>query len=112
MINTIDLAECEVLLPGDWVQKGSGDIYSFTSDKMELRDQRLFRELYILEKGKPREQPIPYALTIKDDYCGILVGEEEFIILSITGEVNGSATMEWQDAAGRTLGFDRAAAPA
>lgn len=109
MINTIDLTECEVLLPGDWIQKGSGDIYSFTPEKMKLRDERLFKELYIRHPGENKEDPVPYALTIKDDYVGILVGDEEFIILSITGHTDGSASMEWQDAASRTLAFNRPA---
>src|SRR5882762_6568917 len=101
MINTIDLSECEVLLPGDWIQVGSGDIYSFTANKMEFRDQRLFKEAYIRESDTQKEIPLRYALTIKDDYCGILLGEEEFIIVNITGHTDGSATMEWRDAAGR-----------
>src|SRR5258708_8791720 len=107
MKNNIDLQEWEVLPPGDWIEKGSGSVYSFTPDKMQLRDERLFRELYIREKGKSRPRPVPYALTIKDDYCGILVGKEEFLILRISSATDGSATMEWQDPLGRILEFER-----
>jgi hypothetical protein len=107
MINTLDLQECEVLLPGDWIRKGSGKIYSFTPDNMQFRDQRLFKQLYIREEGSPVARPLPYALMIKDDYCGILVGKEEFIILRIANETDGSAVMEWQDSEGRILEFER-----
>jgi hypothetical protein len=108
MINTTDLQECEVLLPGDWIRKDNGDIYSFTTERMEFRDERLFRQLYIrhAKKGKQPEA-VSYALTIKDDYCGLLLGNEEFIIRQITKRPDGSASMEWQDPSGLAIFFER-----
>jgi len=105
MINTIDLSECEVLLPGEWTQVGSGEQWTFTADKMQLRDVRLFRTVYI------HQQPVPYALSIRDEYIGIFVGAKEYTILSITANTDGSATMEWEDDPGHTLRFERSAAP-
>jgi hypothetical protein len=106
MINTTDFQELETSLPGDWV-RDNGDIYSFTTDKMELRDERLFRELYVRHAGD-RPQSLRYALTIADDYCGILLNEDEFIVLQLIKHSDGSAMMEWQDNAGGLIRFDRA----
>jgi hypothetical protein len=108
MINTIDLQECEILLPGDWTRLDSGDTWTFTTDKMQLRDERLFKELYIHKSGQ-QPQPLSYALTIHDEFCGILVDDTEFIILSIDSETDGAAKMEWQDSIGARIKFERAA---
>ena len=109
MINTTDLDECEVTIPGQWVRKDSGDIYTFSTDKMELREERLFKELYI---GPSRK--LSYALSIEGDFCGIVLSEEgaedEFIILSITKNEDGSASMEWEDKIGARILFTRPAA--
>lgn len=107
MINTTDLSECEVSLPGDWKRTDNGDIYSFTVDHMEIRDERLFRQLTIRHSSPPGEKSLEYALTIKDDYCGVLVGEEEFIIKEIIKEENGKASMKWEDQRGNTVSFMR-----
>lgn len=110
MINTTDLSEFEVLLPGDWVRKDSGAVYSFTTDKMELRDERLFRQLYIAsgEAGKPRTS-VPYALTIDKSYCGIIAGQETFVITRISRNPDGSMDMEWRDKANALIEFHRVA---
>jgi len=93
MINTLDLQECEVLLPGDWTREGSGEVYSFRPGHiLQLQDRQL-----------------PYVLDINGDYCSIRVGNEEFDILRIINETDGTATMEWQNAAGLTLSFQRTA---
>lgn len=112
MINTTDLSEFEVLLPGDWVRKDSGAVYSFTNDKMELRDERLFRQLYITPKGSSARTSVPYALSIEKAYCGIIAGGEQFIITSITRNPDGSMEMEWRDKVNTLIGFRRAAAGA
>ncbi len=109
MNNTTDLLELEVLLPGDWVRKGSGDIYSFTADGMQLSDERLFKELYISHPPRTERKAYRYALSIVDDYCGIIVDQEEFIIMSIDKKADGSASMQWADKAGLTIEFQRAA---
>jgi hypothetical protein len=106
MINTTDLDECEVSIPGQWVRKDSGDIYMFSTDKMQLRDERLFKELYI---GTSRK--LSYALGIEGDFCAIVLSEdgdeEEFIIRSITKNEDGSAAMEWEDRIGARIRFTR-----
>jgi len=106
MINITDLSECEVSLPGDWKRTDNGDIYSFTVDKMEIRDERLFKQLTIRHSSPPGEESLKYALTIKDDYCGVLVGEDEFVIKEIIKKENGSASMEWEDKMGGIIGFE------
>ncbi len=68
MINTTDFQEFEISLPGDWLRKDNGDTYSFTVDKMEIRDERLFRQLYIRHAGdRPggQQESIRYALNEK-----------------------------------------------
>ena len=109
MNNTTDLLEVEVLLIGDWTQTGSGDLYSFTPDRMELSDERLFKELYISHPPDKERRAYRYALTIEGDYCGILVDDREFVIISITKNADGSASMQWADKAGLSLEFERAA---
>jgi hypothetical protein len=110
MNNTTDLIEIEVLLIGDWIQKGSGNLYSFTPDRMALSDERLFKELYISHPPDKERRAYRYALTIEGDYCGILVDDQEFVITSITKNADGSASMEWADKAGEVfLTFDHAA---
>ena len=108
MINTTDLSEFEVLLPGEWVRKDSGAVYSFTTDKMELRDERLFRQLYISsrEAGQPKIS-VPYALTIEKSYCGIIAGNEKFIITSIAKHPDGSMDMVWRDKVNALIEFHR-----
>ena len=109
MNNTTDLLELEVLLPGDWVRTGSGDVYSFTADGMQLTDERLFKELYISHPPATERKAFRYALTIEGDYCGIIVDQEEFIITSIDKQADGSASMQWADRAGLTIEFQRSA---
>lgn len=107
MINTTDLSEFEVLLPGSWIRNGSGEIYLFTADRMELRDERLFKQLYITDPAGGSPRSLPYALTIEDDYCGILAGDQEYIITSITKHPDGSTDMEWKDKANTLISFHR-----
>jgi hypothetical protein len=108
MINTTDLSEFEVLLPGSWIRTDTGEIYSFTTDRMELRDERLFKELYITDpKDGQKRRSLPYALTIEDDYCGILAGDQEFVINSITKHPDGSMDMEWKDRVNTLISFHR-----
>ena len=71
MINTTDLAEFEVLLPGTWVRSDSDEVYTFTTDEMKLEDDRLYKELYITGPKEKGRRSLPYAVTIEDDYCGI-----------------------------------------
>ena len=107
MINTTDLSECEVSLPGDWKRTDNGDLYSFTVDHMEIRDERLFKQLTIRHSSPPGEESWKYALTIKDDYCGVLVGDEEFIIKEIIKTENGNDSMKWEDEKGNSILFKR-----
>lgn len=111
MINTTDLSEFEVLLPGNWTRSDTGEIYSFTTDSMEFRDERLFKELYITDPGSRQRRSLPYALTIEDDYCGILVrdeaGDQQFIITSITKHPDGTMDMEWEDKVNTRIPFHR-----
>src|ERR1700761_5172865 len=107
MINTTDLAEFEVLLPGSWVRTDSGEIYVFSTDKMEIQDERLFKELYISEPDGTNPHKLPYAVTIEDDYFGILAGDQEFIITSITKHPDGSMDMEWKDRVNTLISFHR-----
>jgi hypothetical protein len=106
MINTTDLQELEISLPGDWLRKDNGDTYSFTTDNMKLRDERMFRDLLIRRKeGQP--MTLRYALTIEEDYCGIMLNDDEFIVLRLDKHEDGSAFMEWQDSAGGLIVFDK-----
>src|ERR1700742_499010 len=107
MINTTDLAEFEVLLPGFWVRTGSGETYSFSTDQMKLQDERLFKQLYISGPGEGEKRSVPYALTIEDDYCGILADDQEFIITSITKHPDGSMDMQWKDRVNTLISFHR-----
>lgn len=106
MINTTDLQEFEISLPGDWLRKDTGDTYSFTADKMQMSDERLFRELYVLHKDGKRED-MRYALTIEEDYFGILLNDETFIIRKLAKYSDGSAFMEWEDRIGARIVFER-----
>ena len=108
MINTTDLAEFEVLLPGSWVRTDSGEIYLFSTDQMEIQDERLFKELYVSGADGKNPQKLPYAVTIEDDYFGILAGDQEFIITSITRHPDGSMDMEWKDRVNTLISFHRA----
>jgi hypothetical protein len=106
MINTTDLQELEISLPGDWLRKDNGDTYSFTTDHMELRDERMFRDLHIRRSdGQPMS--LRYALTIEEDYCGIMLNDDEFIVRRLVKHSDGSAMMEWQDSAGGLIVFDK-----
>ena len=109
MINTTDLQEFEVSLPGEWRRQDDGATYSFTADKMELRDERLFRQLYISHPGEPVPEYFQYALAIMEDYCGLLIGDEEFIIRELDKKEDGSVYMEWEDRLGKRIGFERPA---
>jgi hypothetical protein len=106
MINTTDLQELEISLPGDWLRKDNGDTYSFTTDNMELRDERMFRDLHIRRK-EGQSMTLRYALTIEEDYCGIILNDDEFIVLQLEKHENGSAFMEWQDSAGGLITFEK-----
>ena len=106
MINTTDFQEFEISLPGDWLRKDNGDMYSFTVDKMEVRDERLFRQLYIRRRGA-QPQSLQYALTIEDDYFGIMLNEEEFVVRQLVKHSDGSAMMEWEDKAGLSIVFEK-----
>jgi hypothetical protein len=108
MINTTDFQELETTLPGDWLRKDNGDVYSFTTDKMELRDERLFRELKIRHKDGSLLSA-QYALTIEDDYCGILLDTDEFIVLRLDKHLDGSIQMEWQDRENGITEFEKRA---
>ena len=105
MINQTDFNEFEVSLPGDWLRKDNGDTWSFTVNKMEIRDERLFRQLEIQHASGAPPESLQYALTIEEDYCGLLVGEQEFIVRQIIKKEDGSASMEWEDSAGATIEF-------
>ena len=106
MINTTDFQELEVSLPGDWVRKDNGDTYSFTANRMEIDDERLFRELHVRHRdGQPEEAR--YALTLEGDYCGIMLNNEEFVILRLAKYGDGSALMEWEDRAGGRIVLER-----
>ena len=107
MINTTDLSEFEVLLPGAWARSDSDEVYTFTNDQMELHDERLYKELYITGPREKERRSLPYALTIEDDYCGILAGDQEFIITSITKHPDGSMDMEWKDRVNTLISFHR-----
>jgi hypothetical protein len=107
MINTTDLQEVEVLLPGEWRREDNGDIYAFTTDKMELEDERLFKQLVIRHAAPVTDPPAAapvestkWALAIKDDYFGIIVGNYEFIISEIGRRKDGVMTMTWEAANG------------
>ena len=107
MINTTDLAEFEVLLPGTWVRSDSDEVYTFTTDDMKLEDDRLYKELYITGPKEKERRSLPYAVMIEDDYCGILAGDQEFIINSITRHPDGSMDMEWKDRVNTLISFHR-----
>ena len=106
MINTTDFQELEVSLPGGWLRKDNGDTYFFSTDKMELSDERLFRELYVLH-ADGKQEAARYALTIGAEYCGILLNEDEFIVRRLDKNSDGSAFMEWEDTAGGRIFFER-----
>jgi hypothetical protein len=107
MINSTDLQEVEISLPGKWTRKDSGDVYTFTNDKMELVDERLFKQLDVVHDGKTTAYR--YALAIEDDYCSVVVDDQEFVILSLTKHEDGSASMQWSSQAGLVIEFDRVA---
>jgi hypothetical protein len=107
MINTTDLSEFEVLLPGTWVRSDSDEVYTFTNDQMKLHDDVLYKELYITGPKEKKRRSLPYALTIEDDYCGILAGDQEFVINSITKHLDGSMDMEWKDRVNTLISFHR-----
>jgi hypothetical protein len=106
MFNTTDLQELEVSLPGDWLRKDNGDTYSFTVDRMTIDDERLFREMHVRHRDGLQEEA-RYALTVEEDYCGILVNNEEFIVRRLAKFGDGSAFMEWEDRIGSRLFLER-----
>jgi hypothetical protein len=108
MINTTDLQEVEVSLPGEWLRKDNGDTYSFTTDRMQIDDDRLFRELHVRHAdGQPEDAR--YALAVEEDYCAIVLNADEFIIRRLAKFSDGSAFMEWEDKAGGRIVFERVA---
>jgi len=106
MINITDLSECEVLLPGDWRRKDTLEIYSFTAEKMELKDGMLFRQLLIRDGVRPARELL-YALIIKGDYCGVRAGDKEFIIEEIVKRADRSY-MRWADESSTKIEFSAA----
>jgi hypothetical protein len=106
MINSTDLQEVEISLPGQWTRKDSGDVYTFTNEKMELRDERLFKQLDVLHDGQTKTYR--YALAIEDDYCSVVVDDQQFVILSLTKREDGSASMEWSSQVGLVIEFSHA----
>ena len=105
MINQTDFNEFEVSLPGDWLRKDNGDTWSFTVNKMQIRDERLFRQLEIRHASGTPPESLQYALTIESDYIGLMVGQKKFIVRQIIKKDDGSAYMEWEDKAGATIEF-------
>jgi hypothetical protein len=106
MINITDFQELEISLPGDWLRKDNGDTYSFTADRMQIDDERLFRELRVRHRdGRPEEGK--YALTVEEEYCGILLNNDEFKIRRLAKFSDGSAFMEWEDRAGARILLER-----
>ncbi len=106
MVNTTDFQELEVSLPGDWVRKDNGDTYSFTADRMQIEDDRLFRELHVRHPdGQPEDGR--YALTMEKEYFGILLNEDEFKIRRLAKFSDGSAFMEWEDRIGARIFLER-----
>jgi hypothetical protein len=103
-----------VSIPGQWVRTDSGETYTFSTNKMELRDERLFKELYIRPASPPNGQTrqMSYALSIEGPYCAIVLSgegrQDEFIIRSLTKNEDGSASMEWEDKVGARIGFTHA----
>jgi hypothetical protein len=106
MINSTDLQEVEISLPGQWTRKDSGDLYTFTNDKMELRDERLFKQVNVLHDGQTKSYQ--YALAIEDDYCSVVIDDQQFAILSLTKREDGSASMQWSSQVGLVIEFIRA----
>ena len=93
-------------MPGDWLRKDNGDTYSFTADRMKIDDDRLFRELHVRHRdGRPEDAR--YALTVEEDYCGILLNDDEFIVRRLAKFSDGSAFMEWEDRAGGRILLER-----
>jgi len=74
---------------------------------MELRDERLFKQLDVLHDGQTKSYR--YALAIEDDYCSIVVDDQQFVILSLTKHEDESAFMQWSSQVGLVIEFDRAA---
>jgi len=106
MINTTDFQELEISLPGDWLRKDNGDTYSFTADRMQIDNDRLFGELHVKHRdGRPEDGR--YALTVEEEYCGILLNDDEFKIRRLAKFSDGSAFMEWEDRAGGLILFER-----
>jgi hypothetical protein len=105
MINSTDLQEVEISLPGQWTRKDSGDLYTFTNDKMELRDERLFKQVNVVHDGQTTSYQ--YALAIEDDYCSIVIDDQQFAILSLTNREDGSASMQWSSQVGLVIEFTR-----
>jgi hypothetical protein len=106
MVNTTDFRELEVSIPGDWLRKDNGDTYSFTAERMEIRDDRLFRGLHVRHRdGQPEDGR--YALTVGKEYFGILLNGDQFKIRRLAKFSDGSAFMEWEDRAGARILFER-----
>jgi hypothetical protein len=109
MFNQTDFNEFEISLPGDWLRKDNGDTWSFTTEKMEIRDERLFRQLDIRHSSGNQPESLQYALTIEDDYFGLLIGDQEYIVRQITKKEDDSAYMEWEDSKGKKIEFSHSA---
>ena len=104
MINTTDFQEVEVLLPGEWRREDNGDIYAFTVEKMKLQEERLFKQLLIRHAAPPTDPPAAspvdttrWALTIKDDFCGLIIEDTEYIIRQIGRRKDEEIGMSLQD---------------
>ncbi len=107
MINTTDLDEFETSLPGEWLRRDNDDIYSFTTDKMELQNDRLFKQLRVRHAAGGEPESVRYAITVEDDYCGVLLNDDLFIVRRLRKDRDGSAAMEWEDKAGGLIIFER-----
>lgn len=106
MINTTDFRELEVSLPGDWRRRDTGDTYSFTAERMEIREDRLYRGVRVRHRdGRPEDGR--YALTLEENYCGILLNGKKFKIRRLAKFADGSAFMEWEDWMGRKIVLER-----
>jgi hypothetical protein len=74
---------------------------------MQLIDERLFKQLNVVHDGQTKSYQ--YALAIEDDYCSIVVDDQQFVILSLTKNEDGSASMQWSSQVGLVIEFDRLA---
>lgn len=106
MINLTDLQECEVLLVGSWMEVDTGDLYTFTTEKMQLKDDVLYKQLLVTGKNHQHYENT-YALAIVDNYCAVLMNGETFVITEIS-RTKGSGGMKWENSEGLSISFEPA----